>query len=225
MQKHGVPLLVHGETTGEDDIFERERIFIEKHLSPLNEKFPDLKIVLEHITTQVAVDFVSAANESVAATITPHHLMYNRNDLLAGGIKPHLYCMPILKAAHHREALITAATSGNPKFFLGTDSAPHARQTKESACGCAGVFSALTALELYATVFEQAEALDKLEAFASFYGADFYGLPRNEETVTLVQEETMVPEAVPYVDGDTLIPMQAGETLNWRLADTDTIPS
>lgn len=221
MEKVGLPLLVHGETTGDDDIFDRERFFIEKHLAPLVEKFPNLKVVLEHITTQVAVDFVSAANKHVAATITPHHLMYNRNEMLAGGIKPHMYCMPVLKREHHRQALIEAAISGNPKFFLGTDSAPHARKTKETACGCAGIFSALSAIELYATVFEQAEALDKLEGFASFFGADFYGLPRNEDTITLVQEEWTVPESVPYVDGDELVPMYAGQTLNWKLSEPE----
>ncbi len=219
MEKAGMPLLVHGETTGDDDIFDRERLFIEKHLEPLVEKFPNLKVVLEHITTQVAVDFVSAVGDNVAATITPHHLMYNRNDLLAGGLKPHHYCMPILKREHHRQALLAAAISGSPKFFLGTDSAPHTKHAKESACGCAGVFSALSAIELYATIFEAADALDKLEAFASFYGADFYGLPRSEETITLVQEEWTVPESIPYIENDMLIPMYAGETLNWRLQE------
>ncbi len=216
MEKVGMPLLVHGEAVGDIDIFDREQVFIERHLAPLVEKFPKLKVVLEHITTQVAVDFVSAAHDCVAATITAHHLMYNRNHLLSGGVKPHLYCMPILKRERHQEALLQAATSGNPKFFLGTDSAPHARLRKESPCGCAGVFSALSAMELYASIFEAADALDKLEGFASIYGSDFYGLPRNEDTITLMQEEWTMPESVPYIDNDILIPMCAGETLNWK---------
>lgn len=219
MQMAGLPLLIHGEAVGDDiDIFDREEVFIEKHLVRVHEQFPELKIVLEHITTQAAVDFVTAAGATVAATITPHHLRYDRNAMLEGGLKPHLYCMPILKRAHHRQALIGAATSGNPKFFLGTDSAPHARSRKESPCGCAGVFSALTAMELYAEIFAQADALDKLEAFASHFGADFYGLPRNEDTLTLTVTETRVPESIPYLD-DTLVPMCAGEVLRFGLSD------
>lgn len=189
MQEVGLPLLVHGEVTDTDiDIFDREAVFIERVLVPLLERLPRLRVVLEHITTAQAAAFVTAAAANVAATITVHHLLYNRNAMFQGGIRPHAYCLPVLKRESHRQALVAAATSGNPKFFLGTDSAPHPRHDKESSCGCAGIYSAHAALELYAEVFEQAGALDKLEAFASFHGPDFYGLPRNQEQVTLVKQ-------------------------------------
>jgi dihydroorotase len=217
MEKNGVPLLIHGEVTdAEYDIFDREKIFIDSSLSKLTQHFPALRIVVEHLTTQEAVQFVEAAAENVAATITPQHLLYNRNAILAGGIRPHYYCLPILKREHHRQALLKAATSGNPKFFLGTDSAPHLTALKENSCGCAGCYSAHAALELYAEAFEQAGALDKLEGFASFYGADFYGLPRNSASVTLEKRTWTVPDA--YTDTDVAItPLRAGEQLSWRL--------
>lgn len=219
MAEHGVLLLVHGEVTHQEiDIFDREAVFIQRILAPLATRIPSLKIVLEHITTKDAVDFVEAAGANVAATITAHHLLYNRNHMLAGGIRPHYYCLPVLKRNSHQVALIDAATSGNRKFFLGTDSAPHARSKKEAACGCAGAYTAHAALSLYAEVFEQAGALNKLEGFASFFGADFYGLARNTDTVTLVKDPWRVPESLPYL-GETLIPMGAGETLSWRLID------
>lgn len=217
MQSVGLPLLIHGESVGDDiDIFDRERDFIEQHLVHVVETFKDLKIVLEHITTSAAVDFVTASEGNIAATITPHHLMYNRNALLAGGIKPHHYCMPVLKREQHRLALIEAATSGNPKFFLGTDSAPHERATKESACGCAGIFSAPAALEIYAQVFDEAGALDKLPDFSSKFGAEFYGLNQNEGAVTLEPKEQSIPASIPYLDGE-IIPMCAGETIAFTL--------
>lgn len=217
MATHGLLLLVHGEVTEANiDIFDREAAFIERILAPLAERLPTLKIVLEHITTKDAVTFVQQAGPHIAATITAHHLLYNRNHMLAGGIRPHYYCLPVLKRSAHQEALIEAATSGSPKFFLGTDSAPHARDKKEAPCGCAGCYTAHAALALYAQVFEDAGALDQFEAFASFHGADFYGLPRNSTTVTLVKESWQVPRSLPYCDG-TLIPMGAGETLSWRL--------
>ncbi|WP_415880278.1 dihydroorotase [Methylomonas sp. TEB] len=217
MEQYGVPLLIHGEVTdAEYDIFDREKLFIDNKLSKLTRQFPTLRIVLEHLTTQEAVQFVEAASENIAATITPQHLLYNRNAILAGGIRPHYYCLPILKREHHRQALISAATSGNPKFFLGTDSAPHLTGLKENSCGCAGCYSAHAALELYAEAFEQAGALDKLEGFASFYGADFYGLPHNSASVTLEKQAWMVPEA--YADtAGTITPLRAGESLSWRL--------
>lgn len=217
MQNYHLPLLVHGEVTDSDcDIFDRERIFIERYLSAISRDFPNLRLVLEHVTTQEAVQFVQDASVNVAATITPQHLLFNRNALLVGGVRPHFYCLPILKREVHRLALVQAATSGNPKFFLGTDSAPHITSTKENACGCAGCYSAYGALELYATAFEQAGALDKLEAFASFYGADFYGLPRNTDKVTLMKEDWTVPAS--YGEGEVSItPLLAGETLAWRL--------
>jgi dihydroorotase len=217
MEKYRVPLLIHGEVTNaEHDIFDREKIFIDSKLSKLTQQFPALRIVVEHLTTQEAVQFVEAAAANVAATITPQHLLYNRNAILAGGIRPHYYCLPILKREHHRQALLKAATSGSPKFFLGTDSAPHLTGMKENSCGCAGCYSAHAALELYAEAFEQAGALDKLEGFASFYGADFYGLPRNSASVTLEKQPWTVPEA--YVDDDIAItPLRAGEELRWRL--------
>ena len=217
MQKFGVPLLAHAEVTDSDvDVFDRERVFIERHMIPLLKKYPDLKIVFEHITTKDAADFVMSAPSNVAATITAHHLLMNRNDMFKGGIQPHHYCLPILKREEHRLALVQAATSGNPKFFLGTDSAPHARHTKESACGCAGMYTAHTAMELYAEVFEAANALDKLEGFASFYGADFYGLPRNAEKITIMKSRWKVPESLPF-DGDVLVPLRAGQELAWKI--------
>lgn len=217
MEKLGVPLLAHAEVTDADvDVFDRERVFIERNMIPLLKNFPALKVVFEHITTKDAADFVSAAPVNVAATITAHHLLMNRNDMFKGGIQPHHYCLPILKREEHRVALVKAATSGNAKFFLGTDSAPHARSTKEAACGCAGMYTAHTAIELYAEAFEAANALDKLEGFASFYGADFYDLPRNTEQITLAQESWQVPENLPF-DGDVLVPLRAGQSLRWKL--------
>ncbi|HRX59961.1 MAG TPA: dihydroorotase [Candidatus Competibacter sp.] len=219
MQAHGLPLLVHGEVTDpEVDVFDREAVFIERVLMPTIRDFPALKVVLEHITTQDAVEYVRAAPATIAATITAHHLLYNRNAIFQGGIQPHYYCLPILKREHHRQALIRAATSGDPKYFLGTDSAPHPRQGKETACGCAGCYTAHAALELYTEAFESAGALDKLEAFASFHGPDFYGLPRNTKILTLLRQPTSVPDRFPF-GTDTLIPLRAGETVRWRLAD------
>jgi dihydroorotase len=219
MQAHGLPLLVHGEVTDpEVDVFDREAVFIERVLMPTIRDFPALKVVLEHITTQDAVEYVRAAPATIAATITAHHLLYNRNAIFQGGIRPHYYCLPILKREHHRQALIRAATSGDPKYFLGTDSAPHPRQGKETACGCAGCYTAHAALELYTEAFESAGALDKLEAFASFHGPDFYGLPRNTKILTLLRQPTSVPDRFPF-GTDTLIPLRAGETVRWRLAD------
>ncbi len=219
MQAHGLPLLVHGEVTDpEVDVFDREAVFIERVLMPTIRDFPALKVVLEHITTQDAVEYVRAAPATIAATITAHHLLYNRNAIFQGGIRPHYYCLPILKREHHRQALIRAATSGDPKYFLGTDSAPHPRQGKETACGCAGCYTAHAALELYTEAFESAGALDKLEAFASFHGPDFYGLPRNTKILTLLRQPTSVPDRFPF-GTDTLTPLRAGETVRWRLAD------
>ncbi|MDI1361915.1 dihydroorotase [Methylotenera sp.] len=218
MEKLGLPLLAHAEVTDADvDVFDRERVFIERHMIPLLKKYPALKIVFEHITTKDAADFVMSAPSNVAATITAHHLLMNRNDMFKGGIQPHYYCLPILKREEHRVALVKAATSGNPKFFLGTDSAPHAKHTKEAACGCAGMYTAHTAIELYVEAFEAAEALDKLEGFASFYGADFYGLPRNKEQITLVKEGWKVPESLPFDGGDVLVPLRAGQVISWSL--------
>ncbi len=212
-----IPLLVHGEvTTHEVDIFDREKRFIDQVLSPLRAKLPELKIVLEHITTQQAVEFVSSEDERVAATITAHHLLFNRNDMLAGGVRPHFYCLPILKRSSHQSALIEAATSGNPSFFLGTDSAPHARGDKESDCGCAGIYTAPAAIELYAEVFEHAGALDKLENFASQFGPLFYGLEPNQETITLERSEWHMPEHFDF-GSDTVIPVRAGDCLFWHL--------
>ena len=219
MQREGLPLLVHAEvTSSEIDIFDREKVFIERHLEPLVADFPDLRLVFEHVTTREAVEFVAGASQQVAATITAHHLLYNRNAMLAGGIRPHYYCLPILKREVHQTALIQAATSGNPKFFLGTDSAPHSQQTKECACGCAGCYTAHAAIELYAEAFERAEALDKLEGFASFHGADFYGLPRNRRSITLEKRDWQVPEAYPFGD-HRLVPLRAGEQIHWQLVD------
>ena len=218
MEKLGLPLLMHGEVTDPAvDIFDRENVFIETVLQPLLTRRPGLRVVFEHITTRDAAEFVAAAGENVAATITAHHLLYNRNALFVGGLRPHYYCLPVLKRETHRAALIRAATSGSGKFFLGTDSASHARGAKEVACGCAGCFTAYAALELYAEVFDAAGALDKLEAFASFNGPDFYRLPRNASKVTLEQQIWTVPEAFDYVGGDTLVPLRAGESLRWKL--------
>ena len=218
MEKLGVPLLAHAEVTDADvDVFDRERVFIERNMMPLLKNFPALKIVFEHITTKDAADFVLQAPGNVAATITAHHLLMNRNDMFKGGIQPHHYCLPILKREEHRLALVRAAISANPKFFLGTDSAPHAKSAKEAACGCAGMYTAHTAIELYAEAFASAKGLDKLEGFASFYGADFYGLPRNTTQITLVNESWNVPEQLPF-DGDVLIPLRAGQSVQWKLA-------
>ena len=215
MQKHKVPLLIHGEVNDKTcDIFEREAQFINKHLVPLIHHFPELRIVFEHITTQEAVDFVLSAPATVAATITPHHLLMNRNDLLAGGIRPHHYCLPILKHAKHQEALLKAACSGNPKFFAGTDSAPHQQSQKESACGCAGIYTAHAALELYAEVFDQKNALDRLENFTSGFGAQFYGWKPSQKQVTLVKKEWQVPDTLSF-GTDQLIPFRASEYIQW----------
>ncbi len=218
MSKTGMLLLVHGEVTHvEIDIFDREAVFIDQVLTQIVRDFPELKIVFEHITTKDAVDFVLASDEQVAATITPHHLLANRNDMLVGGIRPHYFCLPILKRANpHQLALLAAATSGNPKFFLGTDSAPHAKGAKESACGCAGILSSHCAIELYATAFESQNALDKLEGFASHFGPDFYELARNTRTITLSKQDWIVPESYEYA-GATIVPFMAGETLSWKL--------
>ena len=217
MQEQGLPLLVHGEVTDPDvDIFDREAVFIERILQPLVQRFAGLKIVLEHITTQNAVDYINAAPDRVAATITAHHLLYNRNALFKGGIRPHYYCLPILKHERHRQALVAAATSSSPKFFLGTDSAPHLRQNKEAECGCAGCYTAFSALALYAEVFEHAQALDKLEDFASHFGADFYGLPRNSSTMTLRHRSNPVPLTIATPEG-ALVPLRAGEILRWQV--------
>ncbi len=214
MQEAGLPLLLHGEVTDPGvDVFDREAVFIERILLPLVQRLPRLKIVLEHITTRHAAEFVATAPANVAATITAHHLLYNRNAMFQGGMRPHYYCLPVLKREIHRLALLEVATGGSAKFFLGTDSAPHAREAKESACGCAGIYTAHAALELYAEIFDEAGALDRLEAFASHYGPDFYGLPRNTERVTLVRENT--PVAADHPSG--VVPLRAGETLAWRL--------
>ena len=219
MEKHDVPLLVHGEVVNpECDIFDRERVFIETQLTAIHQHFPALRIVVEHVTTQEAVQFVQAAGPTVAATITPQHLLFNRNVLLVGGVKPHFYCLPILKREQDRLALLAAATSGNPKFFLGTDSAPHLTHLKENACGCAGCFTAPLAMPLYAQAFAQANALDKLEGFSSFYGADFYRLPRNREQITLIESAWQVPASYTQ-NGLAVTPLLAGDTLNWSLTD------
>lgn len=219
MERLGMPLLVHGEVTHQDvDIFDREAVFIEEVLAPTVARFPRLKVVFEHITTAEAAEFVTAAPENVAATITAHHLLLNRNHLLVGGVRPHNYCLPVLKRERHRQALVAAATSGNGKFFLGTDSAPHSRSAKENACGCAGSFTAPAALELYATVFDAAGKLDRLEAFASHFGPDFYGLPRNASTLTLERRPWQLPESYPYLDED-IVPFMAGERLSWAVVD------
>jgi dihydroorotase len=218
MEKLGLPLLVHGEVTDPAvDIFDREAVFIESVLAPLLKDFPALKVVLEHITTRDGAEFVRAAGPNVAATITAHHLLLNRNAIFAGGLRPHHYCLPVLKREIHRQALVAAAISGNPKFFLGTDSAPHAKSTKEASCGCAGCYTTHAGIELYAEAFEAAGALDRLEAFASFHGPDFYGLPRNTDRITLAREAWMVPTDQPLLDRDPLVPLRAGETVAWRL--------
>jgi dihydroorotase len=217
MQANNIPLLIHGEVTDKDiDIFDREAVFIERHLKQIINDFPKLKIVLEHITTQQAAEFVASAPDNVAATITVHHLLLNRNAMLAGGIRPHYYCLPILKREQHRLALVKAATSGSPKFFLGTDSAPHPKGAKESACGCAGIFTAHASIELYAEVFENENALEKLENFASVFGPQFYGLEVNSETITLEKTDTPVPEII-HLGGKECVPFRAGELLKWKL--------
>ncbi|MEO8992252.1 MAG: dihydroorotase [Nitrosospira sp.] len=217
MEEVGMPLLVHGEVTDPAvDVFDREKSFLDRVLTPLTQRFPLLRIVFEHITTREAVEFVTGAEAHIAATITAHHLLLNRNAIFEGGIRPHHYCLPVLKREIHRQKLLEAATSGNPKFFLGTDSAPHARSAKESTCGCAGVYTAHAAIELYAEAFEQAGALDKLEAFASFHGADFYKLPRNKDSITLKKESWSVPSQLGF-GNETLVPLRAGESLAWKL--------
>jgi dihydroorotase len=217
MERLQMPLLIHGEVTDSDiDIFDREKIFIDRVLAPLLKDYPELRVVLEHITTSDSVEFVLDMEQRLAATITPHHLLLNRNDLLVGGIRPHHFCLPVLKRNTHQQALINAATSGHPQFFLGTDSAPHHQQAKESACGCAGIYSAHAALELYAEAFEQANALDKLEAFASHFGADFYRLPRNTRQVTLNKANWAVPESYP-LGQQAVIPLRAGQSISWQV--------
>nr|WP_241262840.1 dihydroorotase [Parahaliea mediterranea] len=220
MEKHDLPLLVHGEVTDPAiDIFDREKVFIERHLAPIVQRFPGLRVVLEHITTADAAAFVGETPANVAATITAHHLLLNRNDMLVGGIRPHYYCLPILKRNTHQQALLAAATSGSPKFFLGTDSAPHTRAAKETDCGCAGVYTAHAAIEFYAEAFAAAGALDKLEGFAAHFGADFYGLPRNSERITLEQSPWDVPAQLP-LGGQPLTPLRAADTVAWRVRET-----
>lgn len=220
MQSHDLPLLIHGEVTDPDvDIFDREAKFIERTLAPLTDEFPELRVILEHITTEDSVNFVAESRPGVAATITPQHLLFDRNDMLVGGIRPHLFCLPILKRHQHKEALRRAAISGNPKFFIGTDSAPHTVETKEASCGCAGCYSAHAAIPLYAEVFEEENCLDKLEAFTSHFGADFYGRPRNKETVDLVKMDNLAPESLGF-GPSTVVPLRAGELLKWRLEAT-----
>jgi len=219
MQLCGMPLLMHGEVTDSAvDVFDREAVFITRVLQPLLRDLPDLRVVFEHISTIDAIQFVQSAPDNIAATITAHHLLYNRNAMLVGGIHPHYYCLPVLKRETHREALLAAATSGSKKFFLGTDSAPHAQHTKESACGCAGIYTAHTAIELYAEVFEQVGALDKLEGFASFHGADFYRLPHNVQSITLRKQEWQVPATVGFGEHQ-LVPLRASEMVKWKLVD------
>ena len=219
MEKDGVLLLIHGEVTESHvDIFDREKVFIDQYMAKIVKDFPGLKVVFEHITTADAADFVLANGENIAATITPQHLLLNRNDLLVGGVRPHNYCLPVLKRNTHQQRLREVVAEGSAKFFLGTDSAPHAKHRKENACGCAGCYSAWSAIELYAEVFEQLDALDKFEAFASENGPDFYGLPRNTGTITLVKESWQVPEIVTLADGTEMVPFFAGQTLNWKLA-------
>ena len=220
MAEEGLLLLIHGEVTDKDiDIFDREKVFIDRHLRGIVERYPHLKIVFEHITTKDAVEFVASAADHVAATITPQHLLLNRNDLLVGGIRPHNYCLPVLKRNIHQEALQSIVATGSPKFFLGTDSAPHEKHRKESCCGCAGCYSAWSAIELYAELFDQLNILDKLEGFASHYGPDFYGLPRNQDSVTLVKEEWQVPDEITLPDGSPIVPFFAGEILQWKLTE------
>ncbi len=218
MEKNNLPLLVHGEVTDLDvDVFDKEKVFIDRILAPLTQRFPNLRVVFEHVTTRDAVTFVKDASRQVAATITAHHLLLNRNAIFQGGIRPHYFCLPVLKREIHRQALLEAATSGNPRFFLGTDSAPHSQINKENACGCAGIFTAHAAIELYAVAFEQAGALDKLEAFASFYGADFYQLPRNTGYIRLKRENWVVPKQFAFA-GEKLIPLYAETSLGWKMA-------
>jgi len=220
MQNCGMLLLIHGEVTrAEVDIFDREKYFIDEHLNDIVRSFPELKIVFEHITTAEAVDYVLQSSDKLAATITPQHLLLNRNDLLAGGIRPHNYCLPVLKRSTHQEALRKAVASGSKKFFLGTDSAPHELAKKQSACGCAGCYSAWSAIELYAQVFDELHALDKLEAFASFNGPDFYGLARNTKRITLQRTPWQIPEQITLPNGRPIVPFMAGSTINWKLAD------
>jgi dihydroorotase len=217
MQEVGLPLLVHGEVTdGDIDLFDREAVFIEKILIPLRKQLPALKIVFEHITTYQAADYVRDADGPIAATITAHHLLYNRNAIFKGGVRPHYYCLPVLKRETHRQALLKAAGSGNPRFFLGTDSAPHAKGLKEHACGCAGCYTALHAMELYAQAFEEIGALNKLEAFASFHGPDFYGLPRNQDRITIDRRPWHIPEELRMAES-TVVPLDAGQLLQWKL--------
>jgi dihydroorotase len=217
MQEIGMPLLVHGEVTDADiDVFDREAVFIDRILAPLTQRFPSLRVVLEHVTSRQGIAFVMDSADNVAATLTAHHLLLNRNAMFAGGIRPHHYCLPVLKREQHRRALLEAATSGNPKFFLGTDSAPHTQAAKETSCGCAGLYTAHAAIELYAEAFEQADALDQLEGFSSFHGADFYGLPRNEGTVTLSKTSWKVPDSYPLGTAK-VIPLRAGEIIGWKL--------
>ena len=218
MEKIGLPLLVHGEVTDPAvDVFDREAVFIERVMQPLQKNFPGLRVVFEHITTSDAADYVSAAPANVAATITAHHLLLNRNALFQGGLRPHHYCLPVLKREAHRQALLRCATSGSPKFFLGTDSAPHGKRTKETDCGCAGCYTANAGIELYAEVFDAAHALDRLEGFASFFGADFYGLPRNADRITLVKQSWPVPAEQPFLADDVLVPFRHGESVAWSL--------
>jgi dihydroorotase len=218
MAQQGMLLLVHGEVTeAHIDIFDREKIFIDRYLSLIVETIPNLKVVFEHITTKEAAEFVAAASTNVAATITPQHLLLNRNDLLVGGVRPHNFCLPVLKRNIHQHALQAAVATGSSKFFLGTDSAPHEKHRKESACGCAGCYSAWSALELYAQVFDNLNALDKLEGFASLHGADFYGLPRNKGTVTLIKQQWIVPEEIILPNGNPIVPFFAGQTVNWKV--------
>lgn len=216
-----VPLMVHGEVTDSDiDIFDREALFIERYLEPMSQRFRSLRIVLEHISTREGVEFVEGATGPIAGTLTAHHLLLNRNAMLVGGIQPHHYCLPVLKRETHRQALLAAATKGHPRFFLGTDSAPHLRSLKESSCGCAGCYTAHHAIELYATAFDQVGALDQLEGFASHHGADFYGLPRNTDTIRLQRVPTEIPDALPFGE-ETVIPFMAGQTLPWTLTEAD----
>ncbi len=223
--EQGLRLCIHGEVTSpETDIFDREAIFLDTRLAPLLDAHPQLQVVLEHVTTQAAVEFVRAGPERLGATITPQHLLLNRNDLLAGGIRPHHYCLPILKRERDRAALIEIATSGHPRFFLGTDSAPHAQTAKENPCGCAGIFTAPLAIELYAEAFEQANALDRLEGFASHFGADFYGLPRNQDTITLQRSPRHVPESLSY-GNERIVPMRAGGKTPWQLLPSSGQPT
>jgi dihydroorotase len=218
MQEVGMLLLIHGEVTESHiDIFDREALFIDTYLKDIVKDFPELKVVFEHITTKDAADFVLSSSDNVAATITPQHLLLNRNDLLVGGVRPHNYCLPVLKRNTHQQALREVVKAGSPKFFLGTDSAPHEKHKKESACGCAGCYSAWSAIELYAQVFEDLDAIDKLEGFASHYGPDFYGLPRNEGTITLAKDAWTIPDTIALPTGDDIVPFFAGQSINWKL--------